>query len=354
MPVELTDGGTDVVEIRDSPAAGTHLRRAGEDLAAGAVALSAGSPLGAAQLGLAAAVGLTELPVRRRPRVLVLSTGSELVSRRASSWRPGRSTSPTRCCWPPPSRRPAGCRAGCTSSPTTSTSSSPPSAPSWPPPTCWSPAFEPPPLANGLPNPRHLPLPVYLALVRRAAVRGARRNGVDVGGADVSFPGGGFAPTRVAVRVHGVARVRVKPSGGGRGEAVPVKARATAEIAPDLNVPLGMPAFGSGGGYDGPIAYRMGKPMRPDVAAAFDRMAAAAREEAGLFLSIISAFRSDAEQARLFAANPNPHLFSACRVALGAFCRRRVSALGVGPEAAPHWPPRKKHPSRGEDNGHRR
>ena len=101
--------------------------------------------------------------------------------------------------------------------------------------------FEPPLLANGLPNPRHLPLPVYLALVRRAAVRGARRNGVEVGGADVSFPGGGFAPTRVAVTVPGLARVRVKPSGGGRGEAVPVKARAVAEIAPDLNVPLGMP-----------------------------------------------------------------------------------------------------------------
>ncbi len=80
VPVELTDGGTELVEIRDSPAAGTHLRRAGEDIAAGAVALQAGSPLGAAQLGLAAAVGLTELPVRRRPRVLVLSTGSELVA----------------------------------------------------------------------------------------------------------------------------------------------------------------------------------------------------------------------------------------------------------------------------------
>jgi hypothetical protein len=39
-----------------------------------------------------------------------------------------------------------------------------------------------------------------------------------------------------------------------------------------------MPAFGSGGGYDGPLAYGMGKPMRPDVAAAFDRMAAAGRE----------------------------------------------------------------------------
>jgi hypothetical protein len=54
-----------------------------------------------------------------------------------------------------------------------------------------------------------------------------------------------------------------------------VEARAVAEIAPDLNVPLGMPAFGSGGCYDSPLAYRMGKPMRPDVAAAFDRMAAA-------------------------------------------------------------------------------
>ena len=48
--------------------------------------------------------------------------------------------------------------------------------------------------------------------------------------------------------------------------------------------------------------------MRPDVAAAFDRMAAAAREEAGLFLSVTSAFRSDAEQARLFAANPEPEV----------------------------------------------
>ena len=80
VPVEFTDGGTDVVEIRDTPAAGTHLRAAGEDIAEGAVALTAGSPLGASQLGLAAAVGLTTLPVRRRPRVLVLSTGSELVA----------------------------------------------------------------------------------------------------------------------------------------------------------------------------------------------------------------------------------------------------------------------------------
>lgn len=63
--------------------------------------------------------------------------------------------------------------------------------------------FEPPELANGLPNPRHLPLPVihrhlplpvYLARARAAAVRGGRRNGVAVRAGDVLFPGGGFWP----------------------------------------------------------------------------------------------------------------------------------------------------------------
>lgn len=80
VPVELTDAATDVVTITGAPAAGTHLRHAGEDIAAGSVALRAGTALGPAQLGLAAAVGHAALPVRRRPRVLVLSTGSELVA----------------------------------------------------------------------------------------------------------------------------------------------------------------------------------------------------------------------------------------------------------------------------------
>jgi molybdopterin molybdotransferase len=79
VPVELTDRGTAVVTISETPGQGTHVRTAGEDIAEGTVALAAGTPLGAAQLGLAAAVGVTSLPVRRRPRVLVLSTGSELV-----------------------------------------------------------------------------------------------------------------------------------------------------------------------------------------------------------------------------------------------------------------------------------
>jgi molybdopterin molybdotransferase len=79
VPVELTDGATDTVTIRSVPERFTHLRRAGEDIAEGALALPAGTALGPAQLGLAAAVGVAEVTVRRRPRVLVLSTGSELV-----------------------------------------------------------------------------------------------------------------------------------------------------------------------------------------------------------------------------------------------------------------------------------
>ena len=69
--------------------------------------------------------------------------------------------------------------------------------------------FEPPFLEPDVPNPRHLEQEAYLELARAAAVRGARRNGVRLGAADVSFPTAGFAPTRVTVRVRGEARVRV-------------------------------------------------------------------------------------------------------------------------------------------------
>nr|WP_235926597.1 gephyrin-like molybdotransferase Glp [Actinokineospora pegani] len=79
VQVELTDGGTEAVRVEQAVPVGKHLRRVGEDVVAGTVVLAAGTVLGPPQLGLAAAVGAATLPVRRRPRVLVLSTGSELV-----------------------------------------------------------------------------------------------------------------------------------------------------------------------------------------------------------------------------------------------------------------------------------
>ena len=80
VQVEHTDGGLDRVRVLRAPAAGTSVRRAGEDVVAGQVVLPAGTVLGAPQIGVAAAVGAASLPVRRRPTVLVLSTGSELVA----------------------------------------------------------------------------------------------------------------------------------------------------------------------------------------------------------------------------------------------------------------------------------
>lgn len=79
VPVEQTDGDTVQVRITAVPAAGAHVRRAGEDVRVGDVVLTAGTVLGPAQIGVAAAVGAGTLGVRRRPTVLVLSTGSELV-----------------------------------------------------------------------------------------------------------------------------------------------------------------------------------------------------------------------------------------------------------------------------------
>ena len=80
VPVEATDGAIDTVSIRASANEGQHIRRAGEDVTAGTTVLRAGQVLTPAALGLAAALGLGELKVLPRQRVLVMSTGSELVA----------------------------------------------------------------------------------------------------------------------------------------------------------------------------------------------------------------------------------------------------------------------------------
>ena len=80
VQVEWTDAGTERVTVDRAVAPGQNVRAAGEDVTAGTDVLPAGTLLGPAQVGLAAAVGAGTLPVRRRPRVLVLSTGSELVA----------------------------------------------------------------------------------------------------------------------------------------------------------------------------------------------------------------------------------------------------------------------------------
>ncbi|WP_184676385.1 molybdopterin molybdotransferase MoeA [Saccharothrix violaceirubra] len=87
VQVEWTDGGTATVRIDRSVVAGANVRSAGDDVAPGTTVLTAGTVLTAPRLGLAAALGSATLPVRRPARVLVLSTGSELVE-------PGRELTP--------------------------------------------------------------------------------------------------------------------------------------------------------------------------------------------------------------------------------------------------------------------
>jgi molybdenum cofactor synthesis domain-containing protein len=69
----------DVVTTPAPLHAGSNFHAPGVDLRAGERVVAAGMPLGAAELGLAAALGFPRLPVHRRPRVALMSTGDELV-----------------------------------------------------------------------------------------------------------------------------------------------------------------------------------------------------------------------------------------------------------------------------------
>ncbi|MFD9209865.1 gephyrin-like molybdotransferase Glp [Streptomyces sioyaensis] len=98
VPVEWTDGGAGEgpaaamrahsaapqdaggeVRVHRPAAAGAHIRTRGSDVTEGEPALAAGTVLGPSQIGLLAALGRGTVRVRPRPRVVVLSTGSELV-----------------------------------------------------------------------------------------------------------------------------------------------------------------------------------------------------------------------------------------------------------------------------------
>ena len=78
VPVEWTDGGVAAVRITQAPERGQHIRRRGEDVLTGDVLLEDGAVVGPRQLGLLASVGRAQVRSRPRPRVVILSTGSEL------------------------------------------------------------------------------------------------------------------------------------------------------------------------------------------------------------------------------------------------------------------------------------
>lgn len=180
-------------------------------------------------------------------------------------------------------------------------------------------------LASGLANPGHLTMSEYLARARLAAVEAARENGVAASHLRLAFPDRrSFAP----VRVKAIVLAKVDVGRGGQRSS----ASAVAEAAAPRSGGGAAPAMASGGGYGGPLSYRQGEGMRPDVAAAFDRMAASAARS-GISLTIDSAFRSDAEQAALFAAHPDPRWVAPP----GQSLHRCATELDLGPESAYGW-----------------
>lgn len=165
---------------------------------------------------------------------------------------------------------------------------------------------------------RGITVAAYRALAERTATSVARGNGAER--VAVTFPDAdAFAPVRIRVRVERTATVRDR--------TVTIAATAEAELAPPAS--LGADLRGE---YTGPLAHRQGKPMRPDVATAFDRMQEAARAD-GLQLTIASGFRSNAEQAVLFARHPDPKWVAPP----GTSLHRLGTELDLGPPAAYGW-----------------
>jgi molybdopterin molybdotransferase len=79
VPYENTDRGANDVKIYAPSDPGRHIRRVGEDITAGQRMYQPGDLLGPRDIGVLAGIGLAKVLVRPRPRVVVISTGSELV-----------------------------------------------------------------------------------------------------------------------------------------------------------------------------------------------------------------------------------------------------------------------------------
>ncbi len=158
-----------------------------------------------------------------------------------------------------------------------------------------------------------------------AALSGARELWAGLGAADAQGP---VERAAVAARIRRVAGAAAAGSGGrlesvalGDGVWPPtavqvvvsapgphgtrVRATARAGLVVGRGAVASPTGWATGGGYSGPLVHRDGRPMCPAVAAAFDLMDAAARAE-GIDLVVTSGFRSDAEQAVLFARHPDP------------------------------------------------
>lgn len=89
VPVENTSGWGEEFELNKDVVPAANIRRSGEDVREGELMLPRGTELGPPEIALAASQGYGGLPVHRRPEVVVLSTGTELVEPGARELSPG-------------------------------------------------------------------------------------------------------------------------------------------------------------------------------------------------------------------------------------------------------------------------
>jgi molybdopterin molybdotransferase len=87
--VENTTGWGEEFELKKAASTGQNVRRSGEDVRGGDVILKVGTEVGPPEIALAATQGYGRLPIFRRPKVVILSTGTELVEPGARDLEPG-------------------------------------------------------------------------------------------------------------------------------------------------------------------------------------------------------------------------------------------------------------------------
>lgn len=192
--------------------------------------------------------------------------------------------------------------------------------------------FAPRVLVDGRPNPEYMTRETYLLRARTSARRSLVGSRMRLSNYAVKFESDA-APAEVRVSLRAAHVVRALSENARQQSRVSLRAVAVARLSFAIGrMPQAAPGTASGGGYDGPLAYRQGKAMRPDVAEAFDRMFAAAGR-GGHTLVIASAFRSDSEQARLFAQHPDPKWVAPP----GTSLHRYGTELDVGPPSAYAW-----------------
>ena len=146
----------------------------------------------------------------------------------------------------------------------------------------------------------------------------ARRGGAHL--EKITFDGAGWPPVAIEVRVALTGPAGLEVSAASR-------AGYSTAAAHDQST-----SIASGGGYSGPLVHRDGKPTCPAVAAAFDEMDAAAGRD-GVDLVVTSGFRSDAEQAILFARHPDPRWVARP----GESRHRDATELDISMAGGPAW-----------------